>query len=72
MDFQTGHFAAFEQFKVDIHFANVGQEKIDPIHSLLLTLDKSLLFHCVWARHAAISNPNPLRLIKNSRTTHRI
>ena len=31
IDFQTGHFADFEQFKVDIHFANFGQVKIDPI-----------------------------------------
>ena len=34
--FQTGHFADFEQLKVDIYFANFGQVKIDPTHSLLL------------------------------------
>ena len=36
MDFQTGHFAYFEQFKIDIHFANFGHVKIDPICSFLL------------------------------------
>ena len=41
IDFQTGHFADFEQFRVDIHFANFGQVKIDPICFFLLTLDRS-------------------------------
>ena len=36
IDFQTSHFAEFEQFKVDIYFANFGQVKIDPIWSFLL------------------------------------
>ena len=36
IDFQTSHFAEFEQFKVDIYFANFGQVKIDPIRSFLL------------------------------------
>ena len=43
IDFQTGHFADFKQFKVDIDFVNFGQVKIDPICSLLLTLDSSQL-----------------------------
>ena len=34
--FQTSHFADFEQFKVDIHFANFGQVKIGFIRFLLL------------------------------------
>ena len=43
--FQIGHFADFEQLKVDIYFANFGQVKIDPTHSLLLPLDRSQLFY---------------------------
>ena len=39
IDFQTGHFAEFEQFKVDIHFVDFGQVKIVPNHLLLLPLD---------------------------------
>ena len=45
IDFQTDNFADFEQFKVGIYFANIGQIKIDPICSLLLTLDRSQLFY---------------------------
>ena len=71
-DFQTGHFAEFKQFKVDIHFADIGQVTIDPTHSLFLTLDRSQLFYWVWAKQAAKNNPNRHCLIKNSRTTHRI
>ena len=55
--FQTGHFADFEQFKVDIQFANFGQVRIDPICSLLLDLDRSQLFYWVWVRHATKNNP---------------
>ena len=44
IDFQTSHFADFEQFKVDIYFSNFGQVKIDPIQSFLLTLHRSQLF----------------------------
>ena len=36
LDFQTGHFADFEQFKVDIHFAKLKQVQTDPICSLEL------------------------------------
>ena len=63
-DFQTGHFADFKQFKVDIDFVNFGQVKIDPICSLLL----------LWTGHSYCTefgqdmpqknNPNPLPLIK--------
>ena len=35
-------------------------------------VDRSQLFCSVWAKQAAKNNPNPCRLIKNSRTTHRI
>ena len=45
MDFQTGHFADFEQFKIDIHFVNFEQFKIDPISSILLTLERSQVFY---------------------------
>ena len=44
IDFQTDHFADFEHFKIDFHFANFGLVKIDPICSLLLTVDRSQLF----------------------------
>ena len=27
VDFQTGHFADFKQFKIDIHFLNLGASK---------------------------------------------
>ena len=43
IDFQTSHFADFEQFKVDIYIANFGQVKIDSIRSFLLTLDRSVI-----------------------------
>ena len=68
IDFKTGHFVNFEQFMVDINFANFRQVKIDPICSLW-TLDRSQLFYWVWPRHAVKNNPNPLHLMKNSRTT---
>ena len=64
IDFQTSHFANFEQFKVDNYFTNFGQVKIQPIRSFLLTLDKSQLLYWVWVRHAVKNNPNPLRLTK--------
>ena len=64
IDFSTGYFADFEQFKVDIYFANFGQVRIDPIFSLLLTLDRLQLFYWVWVSYVAKNNPNPLRLIK--------
>ena len=59
-------FYYFEQFKDNIHFANSGQLKMDPICSSLLTLDRSQLFYWVWTKHATKNGP------KNSRTTHRI
>ena len=39
IDFQTGHFADFEQFKIDGHFSNLDKCKLT-----LLTH-----FHCLWA-----------------------
>ena len=63
IDFQTGYFADFEQFKVDIYFANFGQVRIDPICSLLLALYKSQLFYWVWVSYVAKNNPKPLHLI---------
>ena len=44
IDFQIGDFADFEQFKVDVYFANFGEVKTDPICSHILNLDKSQLF----------------------------
>ena len=54
--FSNWSFADFDQFKVNIHFANFGQVKIDPICSLLLTLDRSVISP-VWAIHATKNNP---------------
>ena len=60
--FQTGHFANFEQFKIDGHFSD-----FDPRHLYLLILSRSHLFYQLWARCLTTKNiPNP------SRTTHRI
>ena len=39
-DFQTGYFADFEQFKIDSHFDDFGQVKIDL--ELYLSLGKTL------------------------------
>ena len=33
IDFQTGQFVDFEQFKIDSHFSDFGQVKIDPTSS---------------------------------------
>ena len=41
-DFQTGHSANFEQFKVNIHSANFGQVKTDPI----------FFFYWLWTVHS--------------------
>ena len=70
IDFETGHFTDFEHFKVDIHFANFGQVKIDPICSFLLTLNRLQLMNLGKTCHN--KNPNPALLIRNSRTRHRI
>ena len=51
--FSNWSFCYFEQFKVDIHFANFMQVRIDPNCSLLLTLDWSQSFYWVWVRHIA-------------------
>ena len=45
MTFQTGQTGDFEQFKVDIYFANFGQVKIGLICFFLVTLDRSPLFY---------------------------
>ena len=33
IDFQTGHFADFKQFKIYSHFANFEQVKAGPVRS---------------------------------------
>ena len=43
INFQTDHFANFEQFKIDSHFANFGQVWIDPTRVVLLTLRMSVI-----------------------------
>ena len=47
-DFQSGNFANFEQFKIDSHFAEFGQVKIDPNCVSLLTLGRSQIFTDFW------------------------
>ena len=62
IDFQTIHFADFEQFKVVSYFANFGQVKMDclvfydfrQVTVILLSLGKTCLE----------DDSNPLRLIK--------
>ena len=69
IDFQTGHFADFVQFKVDVHFANFGQVIIDLICSLWtghnylteLLLCTGQLFYWVWVRHVAKNNVVKIR-----------
>ena len=46
-DFQIGKFADFEQFKIDSHYANFGQVRIDPNCSSLLTLGRSVIYW-IW------------------------
>ena len=41
---QTGHFADFEKFKIDSHFAYFGHVKIDFTYLFLLILGRSQLF----------------------------
>ena len=44
IDFQTGHFADIEQFKINNYFADFKHVKTDPTYSFLLTLSKSKYF----------------------------
>ena len=70
IDFQTSHFADFEQFKVDIYFTNFEQAKIDPIWS----------FYSLWTGHIYFTKFGqdmlrkkrfkPSLFDKNSRTMH--
>ena len=69
--FQIGHFADFEQFKADIHFATRRQVKTVPICSFLLTGDSSQLLYSVWVRHRE-KQSKPSLFDKNSRTTRKI
>ena len=71
IDFQTGHFAVLEQFKVDSH-ATVGQVKTEPTRSFKW-LCRSQLFYWCWARCcAAKNNPTLSARKKNSGTMHRV
>ena len=54
----------FSKWSFCFYFANFGQVKIDPVCSLVLTLDRSQFFYCVWVSYVAKNNPNPFRLIK--------
>ena len=67
---QTGHFADFEKFKIDSHFAGFGHVKIDlfvftdfgQVTVILVSLGKKL-------DHKKQTEPS---LTKNSRIKHRI
>ena len=50
----------------------LDKSKLILLVPFLLSLNRLQLFYWIWARHAAINNPNPLLLIRNSRTRHRI
>ena len=63
--------ADFEQSKLDTHFADFGQVKIDLTCSFSLTLDTVILLS-LGNTLGRGKNPNPHRLIKKSKTTHRI
>ena len=69
--FSNWLFCYFEQFRADIYFANFGQVRTDPIFSLLLTLDRSVILPSLgklcWENQ---SKPSPFD--KNSRIMHRI
>ena len=52
IDFHTGYFAEFKQFKIYIYFANFAQVRIDP-----------QLFYQVWVSSVAKNNSNSLSLI---------
>ena len=71
IDFQTGYFADFEQFKVDNFFANFGQVRIDYLFPFTdfgqVTVILPSLGKFCCKNH---SKPSPFD--KNSRTTHRI
>ena len=71
IDFQTGHFANFEQFKIDSHFANFGKVNINPNCLFLLTLDRLQLFYWAWIR-LRLWKAIQTCLTKNSRTMQRI
>ena len=43
-DIQTGHFAKFDQFKINSHFSDIGQVPIDP-YLFSSTLDRSQVFY---------------------------
>ena len=68
INFQTRHFADFEQFKVDIYFTNFGKVKIHPIWSFLLTLDRSVILLSL-GKTCHENRFKPSSLDKNSGTT---
>ena len=49
VDFQTGHFADFKQFKIDIHFLNLGASKWILLVLFYLLWDGQL-FDWLWER----------------------
>ena len=70
-EFQIGNFANFEQFKVDIHFANFGQVKTVPIRCFTYFGQVTVILLCLGKTcRKKQSKPSPFD--KNSRTTYRI
>ena len=72
MTFQAVLFVDFEQFKIDIDFVDFRKVKIDPSHSCLLSLDRSVILLSLGKMlgHEEQCKPSPFD--KNSRATHRI
>ena len=62
--FSNWSFCYFEQLKVDIHFANIWQARIDPICFLLLTLDRLQLKMLQVAGREKQSNENSITMHK--------
>ena len=71
-DFQIGHFADFEQFTVDVHFANFGHVKTDPICSHLLTFIQVTVILVSLGMRGGEKQSKLSQSDKNSRTKRRI
>ena len=70
IDFQTGHFADIEQFKINNYFADFKHVKTDPTYSFLLTLSKSKYFTEFRQDFRPLKSMQTLCLTKNSGTRH--
>ena len=50
IDFQTSHSADFELLKIDSHFTDLEDVKIDLSRLSLLTVSRLQLFYCFWTK----------------------